>query len=321
MLTIPLEISPFSYQFFLLSIVIFLKAIVMRFSNTDPLEYFRFYCDLLAKKVNKASNGKLQQTIAGGLALSISLLVPTIILWLFADFIEVLWLWHALLLYLALGSLNLNKKAVLVAQNLIANKNYQAKQTLKPLVLRECDNLSSMGLSKTFIEMQLLRTTQQVIVTAFYFLAFGPLAALSYRLLLEMHYSWNIKQPTFDAFGRIITLIINVLQWLPIRLFSLLILLTSINQPTLLFWRLVKKQFFQLNNDFLLHCFALRNEIKLGGVAIYQGKKLRKISFNDNAKQPAASDIVNASQRLTFLLSLVFLITSALALASFVSYN
>ena len=305
----------FSYQLLILLVVIASKATISHFIHHEPLRFFQFYCQKLSDKVNKPKNSPQQQTIAGLIAILVTLLPIAIILYLFEAFIEVNILWQAFLLYIAMGSFDLANINKTIAQSLVAKQNYVAKQTLKPWLLRETEPLSSLGLSKGCIEMQLLRTLQQGYTVAILFLIAGPLAALSYRLLLEMHYCWNTKLVSYNYFGLYSKRLINILQWLPVRVFSLLLLFTSIGKNFTLFWHLSKQHFFQLNNNIALLLLALCLEVKLGGVAMYndkiQGKqKLRKISFNDLARQPQITDIIHASNKIRgiIFLSLFFII-------------
>ncbi|MGJ8693815.1 MAG: cobalamin biosynthesis protein CobD/CbiB [Thalassotalea sp.] len=311
--------SAFFSNILLLFTVILLKWVVTLYAEVNAFSFFRFYCAQFAQKVNKVSNSQTQQIIAGALALLINYATIIIILWLFEDFIEVLWLWHALLLFIALDSFHLAKQGTLIAKDLVANKKYEAKQKISSYLLRDTEQLSIMGISKSFIEMQLLRVSQHIVVVSFYFILFGPLAALSFRLLLEMHYCWNIKAARFQYFGKPIAFIVNLLQWLPTRISSILLLLLSLNSHSALFWQLVKKHFFQLNNNLLIHSFALVNEIRLGGVCIYQGEKLRRVSFNDQAKQPEPSNIIHASQYLKKYLICLAVITATIAGLSYIS--
>jgi adenosylcobinamide-phosphate synthase len=315
------EISPFTTSVFILLAVVLIKTVLSRFITHEPLQFFRFFCDRLADKVNRPNNSSNQQVIAGIIAVLVTLLPLIIILWLFESFIEVPELWHALLMYFALGSFGLTQKSKNIAQALIANNNYHAKQILSPLVLRDTNKLSNLGLSKTCIEMQLLHKLQQGFVVACYYLIAGPLAAITFRLLLEMHYSWNNKLQHFQFFGRHCNKLINLLQWLPARLFVFILLLGTIGQNFVLFWRLLKQHFFRLNNNIVLFSLALAIEKKLGGVAMYNGKKLRRISFNEQARQPEAVDIIHASNRTNqalyfsmLLLALTVIISSFIAI-------
>ena len=306
--------SPFSLQLLILLTVVLGKALVSRFICHEPLRFFQFYCLRLSDKVNKADNSPKQQTIAGLVAIIITLVPIILILWVFETFIEVNFLWQALLLYVAIGSFGLTQANKSIAQALTSKQNYLAKQTLTPWVLRETESLSTLGLSKTSIEMQLLRTLQQGYTVAVIFIVFGPLMALSYRLLLEMHYCWNTKLIKNKHFGLYSKHLVNLLQWLPVRLFSLLLLLVCIGKNVILFWRLSKPYFFQLNNNIALLLLALNLEVMLGGVAMYDDKKnpqekLRKNSFNDLARQPQVADIVHANNKIheIIYISLVFI--------------
>jgi len=294
-------------------VVFVLKSLISHFVTHEPLRFFQFYCLQLGNKVNKYQNNNQQQIIAGLLALLVTLIPIVIILWLFADFVAVDYVWQGLLLYLALGSLSLGQINKSVAQALVANQSYLAKQLLKPWLLRETEQLSQVGLSKAAIEMQLLRSTQQVYVVCFVFITLGPLAALSFRLMLEMHYGWNAKLPQFKRFGFYSQLICQLIQWLPSRLIALMFLLTSLGQHSKLLWRLTRKHFFTLNNDFVIATFSFALEVRLGGVSMYQQEKLRKAAFNDLAKQPEPQDIIKASNKINFAIysSLLLLVTFA----------
>jgi len=315
------NLSPFSYQLLILLTTMICKSVISHFINHEPLRFFQFYCQKLGDKVNKPQNSPRQQTISGLVAMIITLAPIAVILWLFEAFIAVDFIWQASLLYLAIGSFGLSQVNKSIAQAIVAKQSYLAKQTLKRWLLRETEPLSNLGLSKATIEMKLLRTLQQGYAVAVIFLVAWPLAAILFRLLLEMHYYWNTKLEKFSHFGLHSKLTVNLLQWLPVRVFSLLLLFTCIGKNFLLFWRLSKKHFFQLNNNIALLLLALSLEVKLGGVAMYANTdgvntKLNKISFNDLARQPQVTDIIHANNKVTYLISfsLAFLILIALAI-------
>ena len=286
----------FAENILLLLSVILVKSLISNISPHEPLRFFRFYCQRLAEKVNNKKNSQQQQKVAGLIAGIITLLPIVIILSLFETLVEIPLLWHALLLYLALGAFGLTKQSLAIAQATAKNDKYLAKQLLSKLVLRDTAQLSLVGVSKACIEMLLLRAIQQQFVVAFIFLTIGPLAALSYRLLLEMHYSWNHKQQTFFYFGQWLHSIVNFIQWLPVRLFFFLQVLMTLNQPIVLYWRLVRPYFFKNNNNIIISYLAYALTIKLGGVAMYNLVKLRRLSFNEQGQQPQAKDIILATK-------------------------
>lgn len=319
-LTNLIDISPFSYSVVMLYGVIFIKFFTSYLASHEPLQFFHTFCDLLAKKVNKSKNTARQRNISGFIGILVTLTPLVIILWLFEAFVEAAWLWQSFLLYLALGNLLLGKTSQEVAKLIVSNKNFEAKQLLNPWLLRDTEQLSSLGLAKSCIEMLLLRAMQNLFTISFVFVFFGPLAALVSRLLIEMHYSWNNKQDNFQPFGNSVALIVNIIQWLPSRIFSLILLFSCIGKNLVLFLRLSRPYFFQLNNSYVLNLFALSLEIKLGGVAMYQGIKLRKSSYNDHGRQPQATDIVHASKRISQVFYFCFLFLALLALFTY-SFN
>lgn len=314
------NLSFFSQQVILLLVVLLIKWVVNKTSTLNIFSFFRFYCRQLANKVNKSDNSPQQQSISGWLALLITYTTIIIIIWLFEDFIEVVWLWHGLLLFFSLDGLELSSKGRKIAQDIVANRKYQAKTILSTYTLRDCSSLSTMGLCKAFIEMQVLKNNQLIIVPSILFLLLGPYLAFSYRLLLEMHYCWNIKVKKFMYFGQAAANLVNILQWLPTRLFSVFILLFSITNNFFLHWHLLKGHFWRLNQDGLLHVFALTQKITLAGVAIYDGEKLRKPAFNQTATTPEPRHIIEAGQLLNkFSLWLVSLLIMLMLLVESVS--
>lgn len=313
--------SAFSYQLFILLSVILSKMIVSHFIHHEPLRFFQFYCQKLSDKVNKPQNSSKQQKTAGFISVIITLPPIVVILWMFESFVEVNFIWQALLLYFAIGSFGLTQTNKNIIQGIKSKQGHLAKQSLNPWVLRETSSLSSLGIYKASIEMQLLRTLQQGYTVGFIFIIFGPLTALSYRLLLEMHYCWNTKLFKYNYFGLFVKQIIHLMQWLPVRIFSMLLLFSSVGKNILLFWNLSRQYFFQLNNNIALLILALNLEVKLGGVALYDDKvnpedKLRKPSFNDLARQPQITDIVSANNKIHAMvyISLFFLLLLAMAI-------
>ena len=289
-----------------LLLVIVVKAIVSQFSATDGMRYFRFYCQRLADKVNKPNNSTQQQKISGLVALLITLLPIVVILWLFEAFVAINELWQALLLYAALGNFSVLQAGPHISQALATNNKQQAKALLSEHCLRDTSALSNMGLCKATIEMQLLKHVQLHILPIILFLSIGPITALAYRLLLEMHYSWNTKSTQFSHFGQSATQLLNILMWLPIRLYCVMYLLVTLNKLPLLLHS-TRQHFFQFNTQILLALHAATLNRQLGGVAMYQQQKLRRMTANNTASQPNIADITNSGKQL-FVVDILFVI-------------
>ncbi|MFD2165291.1 cobalamin biosynthesis protein [Thalassotalea euphylliae] len=296
----------------ILVVVMLVKRILQGISPHEPFIYFRFFCQQLALKVNKSENGSRQQTISGFVAVLITFAPLWVILWLFADFVQVEALWQALLLYFALGELTLKPTANKVVKTLSAGDKYQAKQLLADQVLRDTEQLSPLGINKATIEMLILRHMQQTVAVSFLFLLGGGLLAISYRLILEMHYSWNQKITALRAFGQFAKQLTELFTWLPCRFMLLAGLFLSFGQQSTLLWRMTMPDFFKLNNHALLQFFAIALNVRLAGVAMYKGIKVRRRSFNDNGKQPEIKDIVSCHQFLSRINTLLAMLAIAL---------
>ncbi|GHE93421.1 cobalamin biosynthesis protein CobD/CbiB [Thalassotalea profundi] len=298
----------------ILTTVVVTKSIIGHFSADNTMKYFNHYCQRLSDKVNKSSNSNDQQKIAGLIALLITIVPIVVILWLFEDFIAINWLWQFLLLYFAFGDFNLIRLNNKISQKLHINDKKSARNLLDNYSLRDVATLSTMGLSKATIEMQLLKHLQRHIVVACCFLIVGPIMAFAYRLILEMHYSWNIKLTKFHYFGQTSNLILQLISWLPIRIYYLAYLATTIGNGFISHFLLTKVYFFQLNTNIIIALHAFRLHIKLGGVAIYDHKKIRRSSFNDIGKAPEITDIVSANKQL--ILVNIILVMSILIIAT-----
>lgn len=297
----------------ILAIVIIVKLIIAKFSGnlsaTHGMQYFQFYCQRLSDKVNKSTNSDHQQKIAGLIALLITLAPLIVILWLFEEFVAIEQLWQVLLLYMALGHFNLSSLSNKISRALTNNDKQTAKSLLQENCLRDTRQLSAMGLSKATIEMQLIKHIQLHIVVSFCYLLIGPIAALAYRLVLEMHYSWNTKVAKFFYFGQASNFLMQLITWLPTRVYYTTYLLTTIGHNFFHFWRVTRQSFFQLTPNLLVELHALNLNIQLGGVAMYNQQKLRRLGFNTSGNQPLVTDINNSSKQLLIVdIALVILL-------------
>ncbi|NMP30347.1 cobalamin biosynthesis protein CbiB [Thalassotalea sp. M1531] len=284
------------HSIILLVLVLLSKYLLQSVAPHNPWRFFSFFCQQLALKVNKAENGEQQQQISGFVAVIVTFSPLWIILWLFGDFVEVAWLWQGFLLYMALGTLSIKRDLTQIIKAISASNNYRAKQLLQPLVLRDTKQLSPMGIAKASIEMLVLKHLQQTITTILLFICFDALVAISFRMLLEMHYAWNQKRSAMRFFGQFANLLVQLTAWLPARLFLLSGLVLSFGQQSTLLWRLSMPHFFSLNNGVLLQFFAIALNIKLCGVAIYDGNKLRRTEYNPTGRPPELQDIVRGYQ-------------------------
>ncbi|WP_448211779.1 cobalamin biosynthesis protein CobD/CbiB [Colwellia sp. MEBiC06753] len=300
-------IPPQFHSVILLAVVMLSKYLLLYLVPHHPWHFFNFFCQQLANKVNKTEDSARQQAISGGVATIVTFAPIWLILWLFGDFVEVGFIWQGILLYLALGSMSLTRSAKTIIANLNNGNNYQAKQTLAPLVLRDTSQLSAMGIAKASIEMLVLRYIQEVVTVIFLYAIGGALLAISYRLLIEMHYAWNPKLERMKHFGSLANQLTQLITWLPSRIILVLGLLLHVGQQSTLFWRLTMPMFFKLSNQALLQFFAMALQVKLSGVAIYNGTKLRRAEFNHHGQAPEPHHISQSYQLMARINAIIVL--------------
>ena len=185
-----------------------------------PLTLYRCFGRALGQKVNPDPTRPRQQLfISGSLALLIATLPLLAIVYGLQQFSELPQLFDALLLFACFDWQLRRSRALHIQHALQRNQLGLAREQAAMLLLRRRDNLTEMGLSKAICESLVLRSSAEVIAVAFWFLAGGGLAALSYRLLLELHLQWNSKTAASRYFGRPVAILV---QWLsaPALLFS-----------------------------------------------------------------------------------------------------
>lgn len=261
-------------------------------SAIDPIAFFRFVCQRMAKKVLPEKLDKQQNFISGSLAL-IALVLPTLIIILLISKVAYYPLiLDILLLYICFQFSAIERASKQISDALKQHKKQLAKALLSPHVLRDTDSLSEIGISKATIEMFSLRLMYQQVTCIFCFILFGPIATLAYRLCYEAQQSWNPKYPKFRHFAWLASALSAAVQYVPVRIFSLLLLLVSINKHSIgyLTFLCAPRMMFASNGGFILataSCVIHRN---MSGAVKYQQKKVMRQKFIRHG-EPANSDI------------------------------
>ncbi len=239
-----------------------------------PLSFFRIVASGMDKKVRPDSNDSvLQQKISGSLA-AIVLLVPfLVILAILINLAEYPQFFDALLLLCALQFrpyLTRYKKIMIALKS---EKKVLARSILSTMVLRNTDKLSPLGIAKAAIEGLLLRAANQYVGTLFWYLIFGGLGAITYRILFEFAQAWNTKMPNYRHFGQPVRSVFNLLAWLPSRIF-VICLATAENISGAIKAMRNRPRLAKSNGKFLSVCGGALG-VQLSGPAYYAGQKVR----------------------------------------------
>ncbi|MEI8617267.1 hypothetical protein P4S63_07475 [Pseudoalteromonas sp. B193] len=148
----------------------------------------------------KSKEPKSYQYLAAILASSLILSVILIIVVLLLEFAFYPELLAGLILYLCPESKSIDKKALRIAKLTKQNQQSTARELLKPLLAREVNRLSSSWYYQSINESLILRNRSILFRSHIYILAFGPIAALAYRLLTLIQQAWRSDIPQIVTF-------------------------------------------------------------------------------------------------------------------------
>ena len=236
-----------------------------------PLTFFRLVGVSISHKVNHPERSDFQQLIAGSLAPILLLLPLFVMLYFLLELVYFRWFFEAVILFISLYSFSAKRDFYRLYRHLAKQNKQLSKHTLASLVLREVETLSPLGCAKAAMESLSLRFYYQSAAVLFWFFSIGPLMALFVRLTLELHYIWHLRLTRFAVFGKPIDIANKLLQWVPARLHSFLIV--CLYRPSS-----IKIWFRHLNRpirELLMAITAHNVQCELGGPAFYNNKKTR----------------------------------------------
>ncbi|GGF73640.1 cobalamin biosynthesis protein CobD/CbiB [Alteromonas lipolytica] len=270
-------------------------------AQAHPLTLYRMLVNNMAVKVCPDTTAPVSQHYISGTLGIVVLTFPFIaVLAFMLGMAEYRWFFDSLILFCTLNFYPVRRQFKLITNALSGSKKLLAREQLSPLVARQTASLSDIGIAKAAIESYLLRFLQQFIGVIFWFVIAGPLAALTYRLLLEFRWQWHRLAPGFKHFALPAYGLSQVLIWLPYSTgLALIILATSPVKACRGLLASPSKDFTSL----LLATFGSGMNIQLGGPAIYHGIK-RRYHRVGSARQVRLSDLtytLRAINRATWL--------------------
>ena len=172
------------------------------------------------------------------------------------------------------------------------NKKVLTREILSTIVARDCARLSDVGVAKAAIESLWLKFLYLYCGVIFYFVLAGPVAALTYRLLLLTSWQWHYRHPTMKHFAKPIRKLVQLLVIPPATCGALMTLLTSHPLKGLTAFR---QSPAKDKTSLLLALFGGVNNLQLGGPAIYHEKKYRFPRVGSQ-RQVTHSDMVRAKR-------------------------
>lgn len=243
--------------------------------HAHPMTIWRKFAELLATKVNTARSYQ-QRFFSGFLAWSL-MVIPAFIVCIAAQ--PIAWnlpLFNLGLLLISLEWRGVEKLCKATIQAINQNNKKEARKALQPWVNREVEPLSLLGLGKASAETIILGYARTVIGVLFWYGIAGGIGAFIYRLSLELARAWSPSRDSYRPFGIPALTIQTLLDFIPLKLFSLLCLIGKHLQITLQALKQQRKSWANTNNAWLLIIIGKKFELSLGGPVIYQGKKINR---------------------------------------------
>jgi adenosylcobinamide-phosphate synthase len=280
---------------------------------SHPATLWRAFARLLADKVNSNQNYS-QSLISGSLAWLLMILPALVVLLALQPLVWQNELFQLALLLLAVDWRSNDKLSRDLASALNKQDKQKGRDLLAPLLNRETGTLSPLGLGKAGAETILLGYGRNVIAVLFWFGLTGGIGALLYRLMQELARAWSPSRREFLPFGLPAVRILALLDYVPLRLFSLLLvpgksagrtLRQTVSQGAT--WPLP-------GPGWLLSAAGNKLELSLGGPAIYGDKKSVRPKLGGRIA-PAALHLAQLQNLLIRRTLLWLFIQSALMLA------
>lgn len=240
--------------------------------SAHPIQLWRKFAQLLADKVN-TPNGYSQQLLSGTLAWLL-MCVPALILLIALR--PLIWQPQLFDLALLLLAFDWRSQALLTQQigtALTQEDKMRARALLSPLLNRETSTLSPLGLGKAAAETIIMDYARNVIGVLFWYALLGGTGALMYRLIIELARCWSPSRAQYQPFGQTSLKVAATLDWLPMKLFSLLLLAGRGFTGLIAQVRIQSLSWPQPGPGWLLCATGQKLQIALGGPAIYGGRK------------------------------------------------
>ncbi|MFT2091806.1 cobalamin biosynthesis protein [Paraglaciecola sp. 2405UD69-4] len=283
--------SEYLLSMWVLILCVLIEKFVTWPEKYHPLSLFRLMAQRMADKVlPDKSRQTSQQKIAGILAPT-TLLIPVItVIAVFILLPQYPLFFESLMLLVALKFQYVITQTKKVTSALRSGKKILARQMLSPIVLRETDKMSPLGMVKANIESIFLRFCYQYCAVIFWYLLTGGAGALIYRTLYEMSHSWNPKLYRFKYFGYPVRIVVNIMQLIPAVIGSFCIVIAG--NLTSGFKAMVQRRSYKSVPMFILNTCGSTLNVSLGGPAFYDKVKIRmplcgsikQVTLSDNQK-------------------------------------
>ena len=242
----------------------------------QPWPVIHLLAQRIGSRVNKASDSEAQQRLAGALAMVV-LVAPLLTLaWTLRQLSEWPAGFDALLLYLCLDQRHFTNQVAKIADSLQRQQLQLAKDQLQPLLRRDCDRLSATGLAKAGIEVLAQRQLRHCVAVLFWFLTAGAIAALAWRLIVELQQAWSGKIQSQRVFAGAVSRVGTVMLWPVSWLQGTLVAMLFRFGLSIRNFRHSQRAGLPASERWYLSAWSAALRRNLAGPVMYQGVKIRR---------------------------------------------
>lgn len=206
-------------------VAVLLEWLISLPGHWHPLYYYRQIATAIARRVNRPENGAKQQRLAGTLAMILLVGVPLISYWGFSVLADSPLLLQGLLLIFLLYGRPIDHDLKWVMKEIGDSQVTSARLRLSQWVLRDTHKLEQAQLVSAASESLVINLAQGWFGVLFWYALLGPYAALAYRLIEQLHWSWNPKLERYRHFSRRVSQLHQCLSYLPKQIMGLLMTL------------------------------------------------------------------------------------------------
>ncbi|EKO3398800.1 cobalamin biosynthesis family protein [Vibrio fluvialis] len=246
--------------------------------SAHPVTLWHKFAEILADKVN--TNASYAQSQLSGTLAWLLMILPTVVVCVALK--PLVWqpqLFELALLLLALDWRSQEQLANRMASALAKDDKKLARSLLMPYVNRDTSTLSPLGLGKAGAETVIMGFGRNVVCVLFWYALLGGIGAFIYRLMVELARAWSPSRARFQPFGLPVVRAVAVLEFVPLRLFSLLIIVGNQAAHTLQNTLQQSRSWPLPGPGWLLCAVGNKLELSLGGPAIYGEQKAVRVKI------------------------------------------
>lgn len=241
-----------------------------------PLAGFGRVANALEQKMNRFRRAWLSRL--SGVCAWLILLIPPLALGLLLTRLADGWFWlfAVFALYFAIAYRSLRQHILAIHRPLQRGDIVAARQALALIVSRDTGQLDAQGVRKAAIESCLENGSDGVFAPLFWYVFFGPVGAIMYRLMNTLDAMWGYKHTRFLHFGWFAARMDDLANWLPARLVAASYCLLGNARLGVHAWRTQAPLCLSPNAGPVMAAGAGALNIALGGPAVYQQQTLQK---------------------------------------------